>query len=218
VDVRLLYSPIDLVHSFHNAFRKDIFQIDNSALKIAQNGGDFTPLFDRIQIFSQALDYHARGEEAAVFPAVDKLAPQVVTTYLLDHRELDIMTNGLEVIRKAPDPLTTARATAVLNSHLRIHLNKEDTYLYPFLRERTTQAEQTAIGGIMSKQVPPEKFPILTHWLFPLLDIEDQAVVAEVWKSLMPPQVFEGAKLLIKKETGQNWIELTRRIPDLNIK
>jgi iron-sulfur cluster repair protein YtfE (RIC family) len=218
LDVCLLYGPIDIVHSFHNAFRRDIFQIDNAALKTAQSSGDFASLFDRIQIFSEVLDYHARGEEAAVFPAVDKLAPFVVTTYLKDHRELDIMTNGLEVIRKSPDPLTTARATAVLNSHLRIHLDKEDAYLYPFLKERTTRDEQVAIAGALSKQIPPEKFPILAHWLFPLLEIEEQVVVAEVWKSLMPPQVFEGAKLLIKKETGQNWLELTRRIPDLNTK
>jgi iron-sulfur cluster repair protein YtfE (RIC family) len=218
MDVRLLPSPIDIVHSFHNAFRRDIIQIDNSALKIAQSGGDFTALFDRIQIFSEALDYHARGEEVAVFPAVNKVAPFVITTYLKDHRELDIMTNGLETIQKAPDPLTTARATAVLNSHLRIHLDKEDTYLYPLLKEQTTQTEQATIAGIMSKKVPPEKFPSLIQWLFPLLEIEDQIVVAEIWKSLMPPQVFDGVKLLIRKATSQNWIELIRRIPDLNIK
>ncbi len=204
MDVLLLYSPIDVVHSFHNAFRRDIFQIDNIALKIAQSGGDSTSLFDRIQTFSMALDYHARGEEAAVFPAVDKMAPFVVTTYLKDHRELDVMTNGLEAIKRSPDPLTIARATAVLNSHLRIHLDKEDAYLYPFLKERTTLEQQTAIAGIMSKQIPQEKFPNMIQWLFPLLDTEDKVVVETIWKSLMPPQVFEGVKLLITKATTEN--------------
>ena len=84
----------------------------------------------------EILDYHAKGEEAAVFPAVDNLAPLVAKTYIMDHRELDAMVSGLEAMRNAPDPLTMARATAVLASHLRIHLDKEDAYLYPILRER----------------------------------------------------------------------------------
>jgi iron-sulfur cluster repair protein YtfE (RIC family) len=90
---------------------------------------------------NEILDYHVRGEEEAVFPAIDNVAPLVAKAYLMDHRELDTMVSGLEALRKMPDPLTTARATAVLNSHLRIHLDKEDAHLYPILRERTTESE-----------------------------------------------------------------------------
>ena len=98
------------------------------------------------------MDYHARGEEAAVFPAVDNVAPLVAEAYLMDHRELDIMVSGLEAMRKAPDPLSMARATAVLNSHLRIHLDKEDAHLYRILRERTTESEQASIVGANVKK------------------------------------------------------------------
>jgi iron-sulfur cluster repair protein YtfE (RIC family) len=213
--VIILSVPIDVVHAIHNAFRRDIVQIDNSALSIARNGGDFSPLFERIQIFSEVLDYHARGEEAAVFPAIDKVTPMFAKAYLMDHRELDIMTNGFAEIKKTPDGLTTARATAILNSHLRIHLNKEDTLLYPVLKERLTVAEQGQIAGLMSKQIPPEKFPSLVQWLFPLLDMNDQVVVTQTWKSLMPPPVFDNVKKLIMKTSNENWIELARRIPDL---
>jgi iron-sulfur cluster repair protein YtfE (RIC family) len=85
---------------------------------------------------NELLDYHARGEEAAVFPAIDNVAPFVARAYLMDHRELDKMVESLETFRlqKTPDPLQTARATAVLNSHLRIHLDKEDAHLYPILK------------------------------------------------------------------------------------
>lgn len=128
--------PLDIVRSLHNAFRRDIFQIDDSVFKIVRNGGDLTAVLDRLHIMDEILDYHAKGEEAAVFPAVDNLAPLVAKTYIMDHRELDAMVSGLEAMRNAPDPLTMARATAVLASHLRIHLDKEDAYLYPILRER----------------------------------------------------------------------------------
>lgn len=210
--------PLDIVRSLHNAFRRDISQIDDSVFRTARSGGDLTAAFDRLQLMGEVLDYHARGEEAAVFPAVDKVAPLVAKAYLMDHRELDVMVDGLEAMRKTPDPLTTARATAVLASHLRIHLNKEDAHLYPILRERTTETEQASIGGLMSKSVPPDRFPTLIQWLFPLLDLEDRVVVTKGWMTLMPPQVFAGLKPLIKKAVAQNWSELSQRIPELEDK
>ena len=210
--------PIDIVLAIHNAFRRDIFQIDDSVFKIARSGGDLTPLLDRLHIMNEILDYHARGEEAAVFPAVDNVAPLVAKAYLMDHRELDNMVSGLEAMREMPDPLSTTRATAVLHSHLRIHLDKEDAHLYQILRERTTESEQAAIAGLMSRKVPPDKFPTMVQWLFPLLDLKDQTVVAKGWMTLMPPQVFANIKPSIEKATAENWVELTKQIPELEHK
>ena len=169
-------------------------------------------------MMNEILDYHARSEEAAVFPAVEKVAPQVARAYLMDHRELDTMVNGLETMRKSPDPLTTARATAVLGAHLRIHLYKEDAHLYPILTERTTENEQASIGVLMSRSVPPDKFPTMIQWLFPLLDLGDQGAVARGWMTLMPPQVFAGIKPSIEKAVGGNWVKLTGLVPELESK
>lgn len=218
IDVRgdFLLRPIDSVRCFHNAFRRDMSQIDMLVLKIAGEGGDMTPIFNRLQIMSEILNYHAKGEEAAVFPAVDKIAPLVAKPYIMDHRELDNMVNALEAIRKAPDPLITARATAVLNSHLRIHLDKEDLHLYPILREKTTDDEQISIGKIMASKTPPERSPIQIQWLFPLLDLDDQVTVTRLWMSVMPPQVFTMVKALIKMSAEANWSILTLKIPELS--
>jgi hypothetical protein len=210
-----LSGPIDVIRSFHKAFRRDISQIDDTVIRIARNGGDLAPVLDRLHTMNEALDYHARGEEAAVFPAMDKIAPQVATAYLMDHRELDTMVSGLEAIRKMPDPLTTARATVVLGSFLRIHLNKEDAHLYMILRERTTENEQADIALLMSRSVPPDKFPTVIQWLFPLLDLGDQVIVAKEWMTLMPPQVFANIKPLMQKAVAENWVELNRLIPEL---
>ena len=207
--------PIDIVRAFHNAFRKDISQIDVTVIGIAHEGGDLVPVLDRLHTMNEVLDYHARGEEAAVFPALDKIIPQVAKAYLWDHRELDIMVNGLEAMRKNPDPLTTARATAVLGSFLRIHLNKEDAHLYMILRERTTENEQAAIAVLMSRSVPSDRFPTLIQWLFPLLGLDDQIVVVKGWMNLMPPQVFTNIRPLIEKAVAGNWIKLTAQVPEL---
>jgi iron-sulfur cluster repair protein YtfE (RIC family) len=213
-----LLRPIDGVRCFHNAFRRDMSQIDTLTLNIARESGDMAPIFDRLQIIGEILDYHAKGEEAAVFPAVDKIAPLVAKAYIMDHRELDSMVHGLEEMRKTPDPLTTARATAVLNSHLRIHLDKEDVHLYPILREQTTDDEQVSIGKIMASKTPPERFHSQVQWLFPLLDSNDQVTVTRLWMSLMPPPVFTMLKPLIKKGVSANWAMLTQQIPELSDK
>ena len=208
--------PLDIVRSFHNAFRRDISQIDDSVFEIVRGGGDLTAVLDRLQIMGEILEIHAKVEETAVFPAIDNLAPLMAKPYIVDHRELDNMVSGLEALRKTPDPLTTARATAVLRSHLRIHLYKEDTQLYPLLKERITDSEQSSIVGLMSKTVPPDRYPTIIQWLFPLLVIDDRVVATKVWMNEMPPQAFDGLKQLIKKAVASNWIELTQRIPGLD--
>jgi iron-sulfur cluster repair protein YtfE (RIC family) len=208
--------PIDIVLCFHNAFRRDTLEIDDAAFKVARSGGDITRVLDRLHITGEILDYHAKGEEEAVFPAVDKVAPLVAKAYLLDHRELDTMVAGLEAMRTAPDALTAARATAVLNAHLRIHLNKEDAHLYPILRERTAEDEQASIVGLMARKVPPDRTRTLVRWLLPLLGHDDRAVVTRGWMTLMPPQVFAGLKPLIRETVAGDWAELTRRVPELD--
>jgi hypothetical protein len=168
----------------------------------------------------EILDYHARGEDAAVFPAVDNIAPLVARAYLMDHRELDKMVESLETMRlqKTPDPLQTARATAVLNSHLRIHLDKEDAHLYPILREKTTLSQQVTIGGIMSSKIPSDRFPAAVAWLMPLLDLNDQVTVTRGWMTFMPPQIFANVKPLIKNAVIEGWDAITQQIPELNNK
>ncbi len=213
-------SPIDVVLCFHNAFRKDIAQIDSSVLEIARSGGNLSPILNQLHSLDEILDYHARGEEAAVFPAVENVAPLVAKAYLMDHRELDKMVESLEtmLLQKSPDPLQTCRATAVLNSHLRIHLSKEDAHLYQILREKTTLSQQIAIGGIMSSKIPPDRFPAAITWLMPLLELNDQVTVTKGWMTLMPPQIFAGVKTLIKNAVARDWDKIAQKIPELNDK
>ena len=213
-----LSSPIDVVLCFHNAFRRDIAEIDSIVLDIARNDGNLSPVLGRLHAMNEILDYHARGEEAAVFPAVDNVAPLVARAYLMDHGELDKMVETLEGMRlqKAPDHLLASRATAVLNSHLRIHLDKEDAHLYPILREKTTVSQQVAIGGIMSSKIPPDRFPVAVAWLFPLLNLNDRVTVTRGWMIFMPAPNFARVKPLIKSAVAEGWNTLAQQIPELN--
>ena len=211
-----MVGPLDAVRSIHNAFRNDMFQIDDAAYKIARDGGDLSPIVNRLSRMREIIVYHEAGEEEAVFPAVDNVAPLVAKAYLIDHREIDTMVEELEKMQADPDLLTAARRSAALTAHLRIHLYKEDIHLYPILRERTKLDEQTSIVGTMVKAVPADRTPNFIAWLFPLLTLDDRVVMMTVWKSMAPPPVFTSMKSLVQKTVGEAaWAQLTQRIPEL---
>jgi hypothetical protein len=99
--------------------------------------------------------------------------------------------------------------------HLDIHLHKEDTHLYRILRERVAVPEQGKIVGIMANEVPQDRFPEVVAWMFPLMGHDDRENMTRIWKTVMPEPAFEGAKGVIHQAIGDDWSELTRRIPEL---
>ena len=212
-----MVTPLDVIPSFLRALRNDMKIIDDAAYKAAAEDDNLAPAVERLRFFSEVLKWHADGEDELVFPAMDKVAPLVAQGYLHDHHEFDTMTEGLAKITAASDALVAARETAALTAVLRIHLDKEDEYLYPILRERTSLEEQTAIIGGMAAHVPPERNPEFIRWLFNLLGHDDREMWTRVVMGLMPEQVFAGVKVLIRETITDDWSELTRRIPELNV-
>ena len=207
--------PLDAVTVVHNAFRRDLTEIDQAVYKVARHGGDLSPLIDRLLYFSDILDRHEKGEERAVFPEVDRVAPLLAPLFVDDHRE---MSEGLGNVTGAPDELAATRASAILHAHVRIHLAKEDTYLYPVLRGRIDLDEQaTIVGQLWGRSFPPDEvLPQYMNWLFGLVNQEDQATVTTVWKQLMTEKVFGVCTPLIQDAvTTDDWSELTRRVPGL---
>ncbi|MDD1668593.1 MAG: hemerythrin domain-containing protein [Methanomicrobiales archaeon] len=207
--------PVDAIRAVHNAFRNDLRQIDAAALESARGKEGLSATIERFRFFNEVLVWHAHGEEMAIFPAVEKVAPLVAEAYLKDHHGLDMAFEELARSYAARDPLMTARATAAFRFHLDIHLDKEDTHLYRIFRERIPMPEQGKAVGIMSGNVPRERFPELVAWLFPLIGHDDRENMTRIFQMVMPAPVFAGVKEQIKKAVGNGWAELTRRIPTL---
>ena len=211
----LMTEPVDAIRAFHNAFRNDLEHIDAAAFNSAKGKEGLDATIGRFRFFNEVLVWHARGEEAAVFPAVENIAPLVAEAYVIDHRGLDSAFEELSQSYSARDPLKTARATAAFRFHLDMHLDKEDTHLYRIFRERISLPEQGKALGIMSGMVPQERFAELVAWLYPLIGHDDRENMTRIWQMVMPAPVFAGAKELIRKAVGNDWTELTRRIPTL---
>jgi len=207
--------PIDAIMAIHNAFRRDMAAIDAAALGAARGTPGLTTTIERFRFFNVVLDAHARGEELAIFPALEEVAPSVAEAYVKDHRGLDAAFAALSAAVSAQDALETARATAAFKFHLDIHLYKEDTHLYRLIRERVSLADQGKALGVMSSTMPQELFPEVVAWMFPLMGPDDRENMTRVWQMAMPAEVFAGVKQLVQKAVGDDWAELTRRIPEL---
>jgi hypothetical protein len=207
--------PLDAVMAIHNAFRRDMSGIDAAALDAARGKPGLAPIIERFRFFNEVLVWHAHGEELAIFPALEAVAPSVAEAYERDHRGLDAAFDALSAAVSARDALDTARATAAFKFHLDIHLGKEDAHLYRLVRERVPATDQSKAVGVMSSTVPQDRFPEVVAWMFPLMGNDDRENMTRIFQMVMPPPAFAGAKQLIQKAVGSDWAELTRRIPSL---
>jgi hypothetical protein len=207
--------PIDAVTAIHNAFRRDMTSIDAAALGQARGQAGQEQALERFRFFNEVLVWHAHGEELGIFPLVEGVAPAVAEAYERDHRGLDAAFDALSAAVSAGDLLEIARATAAFKFHLDIHLGKEDAHLYRLMRERVPLPDQAKAVGVMASAVPQDRYPELIAWMFPLLGDDDRENMVRIQQMVMPPPVFAQARQLIQKAIGNDWAELTRRIPSL---
>jgi hemerythrin-like domain-containing protein len=207
--------PIDAVMAIHNAFREDMRLIDAAARDAARGKPGLAATVERFRFFNEVLEWHAHGEELAIFPALEAVAPSIAEAYEKDHRGLDAAFVTLSNAVSARDPLETARATAAFKFHLDIHLDKEDGHLYRIIKERVSVPDQGQAVGIMANTVPEDRFPELVTWMYPLMGNDDRENMTRIWQMVMPPDAFAGATQLVEKAIGDEWGELARRIPEL---
>ena len=207
--------PLDVIRVFHNAFRNDIRVIDAAGLDAAKGKEGLAATLERFRFFNEVLVWHAAGEEEAVFPRLEAVAPLVAEPYVKDHRGLDAAFDELDRSYSSRDLLGTARATAAFRFHLNMHLEKEDTHLYRIFKARVSSPEQAKAIGIMASKVPQDRFPELVMWLFPLVRLDDRETMIHIYQMMMPEPVFASTIELVKKAIGSDWAELARRIPTL---
>jgi hypothetical protein len=210
-----MVGPIDAVVAIHNAFRADITGIDSAALAAARGKPGLSANIERFRFFNEVLAWHAHGEELAIFPALEDVAPLVAEAYEKDHRGLDRAFDALSNAVSVRDAVETARATAAFKFHLDLHLDKEETHLYRIIQERVSVPDQGKAVGVMAGTIPPDRSPEFIAWMFPLLGDQDRENMTRVWKMVMPAEVFAGAIQLVHQAVGAGWAELNRRIPEL---
>jgi hemerythrin-like domain-containing protein len=206
--------PLDAIRAFHNAFRKDMTDIDAAAHAAANGTGSIDTVLKRYNFFNEVLVWHASGEEEFVFTAMENVAPMVAEAYERDHRGLDTLYNWLDKAVKV-SAVEVARAASAFKFFMDFHLNKEEAHLYKIFNERVSLPDQAVIMGKMSSKVPQARFPEAIAWLFPLIKADDRENMIRIWQKALPQPVFTSVTGLIRKTIGDDWAEMTRRIPEL---
>lgn len=207
--------PLDAIRAIHNAFRKDLEAIDTAAYSAARGQAGLDLVVKRYVFFNEVLVWHAIGEEEFVFTALEKVAPLVAEAYERDHRGLDSLFEALKKAVDALDTVAIARTTAAFDFHLGMHLNKEESHLYRIFNERISLPNQGTIIGNMAQKIPQERFPEVVAWLYPLIGPDDRENMTRIWQQALPKPAFARVIKLIQKAIGNDWAELTRRIPEL---
>jgi len=207
-------SPTDAVVAIHNAFRHDIALIDTAALESARGARGLDTTVERFRFLSEVLEWHAHGEDAAILPLLESVAPSVYETYAHDHRALDAAFDALHEAVSSRDALATARATNVCRFHLHLHLDKEDAHMYRIISERVSVPEQAQAMGIMGSHAPQDRFPEIVAWMFPLIGLEDRVNMTRAWQASMPPEGFAFATRLIEQVVGDEWPAIARHVPE----
>lgn len=117
---------------------------------------------------------------------------------------------------KDSDAIAIARAASSFNFFLTFHLNKEDAHLYKIFDEKVSISDQWPIIGKISQGIPRERIPEVVSWLFPLIEIRDRENMVRIYQKFLPAPALTGVIQLIKSAIGDDWAELTSRIPELN--
>jgi Hemerythrin HHE cation binding domain len=209
------FTPVDLILVAHDAFRRDLAAIDGAALGAAGDGSDLSDTIKRLGFFNEMLSWHAQGEDVGIFPALEKVAPDVAESYEIDHRGLDLAAEGLSEAVQAKDPVAIARATAAFKFHLDMHLHKEEVHLYRLFTDRLPPSDQAHAVGVFTDALPRDRFSDFVGWMFPLVDVDRRARVVRVWEVAMPPQVFAGSMGLVQRVLGSEYRDLVERVPEL---
>jgi hypothetical protein len=210
------FAPVDLILVAHNAFRRDLTDIDTAALTAAQGSSDAGDPIERLEFFTEMLSWHAEGEDVGIFPVLERVAPDVSASYEIDHRGLDLASEGLDRAMEAGDPVGVARATAAFKFHLDLHLYKEEVHLYRLFVDRLPESEQADAVGVFTDALPRDRFVDFVSWLFPLVDVEDRARVVRVWQVAMPPSAFAGSMGLVQRSLGSEYGDLAKLVPELS--
>ncbi len=203
----IMTGPIDAVMAIHNAFRHDMTLIDAAAHDAARGKPGLAATVERFRFFNEVLEWHAHGEELAIFPALEAVAPSVAEAYEKDHRALDDAFVTLSNAVSARDPLDTARATAAFKFYLDIHLDKEDAHLYRIIKERVSVPDQGHAVGVMANTVPEDRFPELVAWMYPLMGIDDRENMTRIWQMVMPAGRVRGSDAARRE---RNWRRMDR--------
>jgi zinc finger-like protein len=190
-------SPVRGLRFIHEAINREAADLEERA-----KTGPLDPA--RVAFFKKVLHIHAKGEELALFPAVDERVKNVVAPYLLDHREEEELLAQL-------DGADYLRAAYKLAEHLRLHIKKENEILTPLLERLLTPPEQAQHVAQMMSVFTPQDMAEVLPWMITWLTPDDRRAYLAILDRAMPPERVAGVVGMLRgKLAPEVWQSLGR--------
>ena len=216
--------PIAGVRFIHVALEREAAAIEEQAVALHDAHGA-RALDDRVAFFERVNAYHTQGEELAIFPRLQEIAPHQAEPYLIDHEDERALFAEIRTLlaHLASAPMLDAKAharvarqTAALHDALALHIRKENELLVPLLDMAFPVGEQAAIVGKVIAAFPPAEMPLVLPWLVGWLSPADrESYMREMTRVAPPPVVAMAAGWLAAKLPADAWEDLKRRLPEL---
>ena len=170
---------------------------------------------ERFRFFNEVLEWHAHGEEIAIFTALEDVAPSVAEAYEKDHRGLDAAFDGLNNAVSVRDALENSAGDRRRSSSTSISPGQGGQP--PLSPHQGTRLGARPGQGCRchGQHRPEDRFPELVAWMYPLLSHDDRENMTRIWQHVMPADGFTGAVQLVHRAIGDDFAELARRIPGL---
>jgi hypothetical protein len=217
--------PAHGVRFIHIAICREVREIEAQAAT-ADSPDELTALGARLTRFGAINKAHTDGEEAGLYPELEKRAPHVGRAYLHDHREdhelFGDFSQRIALAREAtgatrPGLLAAMRRQSIaLTEHVLPHVHKEDTLITPLVCELFTPAEQGAQIGKMMGGFPPELLAQAVPWMITQISPDDRIAYVRMIQVVMPPERFTVACGWIRGGvTSDVWSGITAAVPGI---
>jgi hemerythrin-like domain-containing protein len=200
--------PLRSLVFVHTALRNELNEFAHLAHAVARSENDIEALKERFDWATYALHYHAAGEDAALFPAIEAKYPGVAMTFDDDHQTDDALVAEMKQLLEGTNAQNNlsriARLADQLADRASLHMDKEERLLVPFVEEHFSMEEQGAILGGMMQAFPPEFMAKGVPWIFSHLDESLRISYATALKGAMPAEPFAMHMSNVEKQLGSD--------------
>ncbi len=143
-------TPAEDLMREHGVLRRVMYLYDEAAMRIDAKGDvPLDAIVGGAGIVRRVIeDYHEKLEELYLFPRFEKAGrlTDLVATLRKQHEVGRAVTDQIVALAKGSDRAALATAMRSFNHMYRAHANREDTVLFPLIRELVGKKEYAELG------------------------------------------------------------------------
>lgn len=215
--------PAEGVRFIHTAIEAEVRALEAAAFA-AETDAQLDAYGAKFALFHTITKTHNDGEEASLFPDLDRKLPRVAATYLFDHEDEAALFNAIAAqatAARAAGPAARAgelaklrRHAVALTEHVTTHVRKENTLIVPLVLELFTPPEQAAQVQAMIGVFSPELMAKTLPWIIANNPFDEQCAYVAMMQKVMPPERFPTACAWIKSGIGDAaWAAIAAKLP-----